>query len=195
MLDRENLIKFDMYQQERIGRYPHGFRHFENFANYSQVKPDATIQEYMETMNRPCEFSEYLAIIRQHLIEESQEPANRFEMKKKILRHLEDNDVTTAELDMYQAKSLEELQIEFPGVSGNYMDEYVKSEEFVDDCRKRFSQRVQAKLLRRDQFKLVEAFEETIDFWQTNLHLFTQPEANVYIPVRNTIMKKPNMMD
>ena len=142
MLNRENEIKFDMYQQERIGRYPHGFRHFENFANYSQVKKDATIQEYMETMNRPCEFSEYLAIIRQHLIEESEEPLNKFETKRKILRYLEDNDVTAAELDMYQGKSLEELLVEFPGVAGNDMVEYVKSEEFVDECRKRFSQRV-----------------------------------------------------
>ena len=146
-----NLSQDPAIQQGLLGNWAFNFAnqgdnggrsYFENFANYSQVKKDATIQEYMETMNRPCEFSEYLAIIRQHLIEESEEPVNKFETKKKILRYLEDNDVTAAELDMYQGKSLEELLVEFPGVAGNDMVEYVKSEEFVDECRKRFSQRV-----------------------------------------------------
>ena len=43
ILDQENYDKWHMYQQQKIGRYPHGFRHFENFANYSQVLKDATI--------------------------------------------------------------------------------------------------------------------------------------------------------
>lgn len=41
--DQENYDKMHEYEQERIGRYPHGFRHLENFANYSQERRDATI--------------------------------------------------------------------------------------------------------------------------------------------------------
>ena len=85
ILDRENQWKHHMYHQERMGRYPHGYRHFENFANYSQHKPDATIQEYIEVMNSPCEFSEYLAIMRQHMVEEAESPEALHEEKAKML--------------------------------------------------------------------------------------------------------------
>lgn len=90
IVDRENKWKQHMYEQERIGRYPQGFRHFENFANYSQFKKDATIQEYMETMNRPCEFAEYLQIMRQHLKEESESPHAELEERQAILEHIEE---------------------------------------------------------------------------------------------------------
>ena len=86
--DQENYDKWHMYQQEKIGRYPYGFRHFENFANYSQANKDSTIQEYMEQMNRPCEFHEYLAIIRQHMIEESHTPEFKHEWKSEIVSDL-----------------------------------------------------------------------------------------------------------
>ena len=42
---------------------------------------------------------------------------------------------------------------------------------------------------------LVEALEETIDFWSVGKYMFHIPLANTYIPVRNTIMKKPNLLD
>lgn len=35
MVDQENYDKMDRYEHDRVGRYPHGFRHLENFANYS----------------------------------------------------------------------------------------------------------------------------------------------------------------
>lgn len=54
---------------------------------------------------------------------------------------------------------------------------------------------MQRRLLAREQFTLVEAFEETIDFWETGTHMFHVPLANTYIPMRHTIMKKPNLLD
>lgn len=62
VLDAPNAKKRSKYIHERIGRYPMGFRHFENFANYSQEKKDATIQDYIEEMYRPCEFADFLTI-------------------------------------------------------------------------------------------------------------------------------------
>ena len=42
---------------------------------------------------------------------------------------------------------------------------------------------------------LVNALEETIDFFAHDGDLFSMPLNNTYIPVRNTIMKKPNLLD
>lgn len=83
-LDQENYDNLHIYAHSRIGRYPHGFRHFENYANYSQVKKNATIQEYMEEMNRQCEFNEFVAIRRQHTIEESRDPTFLHEMRHEL---------------------------------------------------------------------------------------------------------------
>ena len=45
-------------------------------------------------------------------------------------------------------------------------------------------------------YKLVDCLEETIDFWHVDeSDLFRMPLYNTYIPVRNTIMKKPNLLD
>jgi len=43
LLDTEGYEKKHMYRNERIGRYPVGFRQYENFANYSTWKESATI--------------------------------------------------------------------------------------------------------------------------------------------------------
>lgn len=71
LVDQKNWDKSEKYEQQKIGRYPYGFRHLENFANYSQVNRNSNIGEYMEEMNRPCELVDYVNIMRQHLIEES----------------------------------------------------------------------------------------------------------------------------
>ena len=47
----------------------------------------------------------------------------------------------------------------------------------------------------KEVYKLVDALEETIDFWRVDGDMFRMPLENTYIPVRNTIMKKPNLLD
>jgi len=54
---------------------------------------------------------------------------------------------------------------------------------------------VQSALVSKDVYKLVDALEETIDFWRIDGDIFRMPVTNTYIPVRNTIMKKPNLLD
>lgn len=41
---------------ETIGRYPNGFRQYENYNAYKYYNRDATIQDYIEIMNSPVEF-------------------------------------------------------------------------------------------------------------------------------------------
>lgn len=74
------------------------------------------------------------------------------------------------------------------------MVEFIKSDIFVEECRKQFSHKVQEFLVHRETFKLVDALELTMDFWDYGNALYHMPLANSYIPVRNTIMKKPNLM-
>lgn len=71
----------------------------------------------------------------------------------------------------------------------------MQSEDFIKECRQQFSEKVQSCLLRKETYKLVEALEDTMDFWRYGKHMFDMPVANSYIPVRNTIMKKPNLLD
>ena len=49
--------------------------------------------------------------------------------------------------------------------------------------------------MHKETFKLVDALEETINFLKLDMDMFRMPVSNTYIPVKNTIMKKPNMLD
>jgi hypothetical protein len=57
-----------------IGRYLPGFRHYENFNNYSFMFPDSTIEEYRSEMYRQVELAEYISITRQAVLEEVAQP-------------------------------------------------------------------------------------------------------------------------
>jgi hypothetical protein len=55
-LDEKSAKQFFTDIEHNIGRYPHGFRHYENFANYSIVNPNSEISDYIAEMNRQIEF-------------------------------------------------------------------------------------------------------------------------------------------
>ena len=76
-LDKENLDLFEQQIGESIGRYPRGFRHLENFANYNLVKPESKIADYVQEMNRQIEFEEFLTLMRGA----AQEEANSVDFK------------------------------------------------------------------------------------------------------------------
>lgn len=78
-MDKKNkLIEWER-QQNLIGKYPPGFRHFENFVNYRTVFPDALIEDYMKDMNREVTYQEFLAIFRSSIIEDSKTYKFKFE--------------------------------------------------------------------------------------------------------------------
>lgn len=45
-----------------IGRYPLGFRHYENYHNYRLKFPEATVHDYQADMNSKVPFDEFLAM-------------------------------------------------------------------------------------------------------------------------------------
>jgi hypothetical protein len=55
-LDEKSVKQFFTDIEHSIGRYPNGFRHYENYANYSIVNPNSEISEYISEMNRQVEF-------------------------------------------------------------------------------------------------------------------------------------------
>lgn len=48
--------------ESNIGRYPVGFRHYENWQNYTSVYPDATLEDYRDDLNSQISFDEYLLL-------------------------------------------------------------------------------------------------------------------------------------
>ena len=50
--------------EKQLGRYPLGWRHYENFENYSFKYPDKTIHDYHMEMNKECTYEEFIAINR-----------------------------------------------------------------------------------------------------------------------------------
>ena len=77
VLDNENKIAEHEWEQNNFGRYPDGYRHYENYANYSQVITEATIEDYMQEMNRQVRYDEYVAIIRRAVLNLANSPVGR----------------------------------------------------------------------------------------------------------------------
>lgn len=63
-VDQSEYDELNDRRNDKIGRYPHGFRHYENFNAYKYVNKDSGIQDYIEEMNKPCEFEEFSLIIK-----------------------------------------------------------------------------------------------------------------------------------
>lgn len=51
-----------------------GWRHYETLMNYKTVHPEATMEDYVAEMNRQIEFEEFLALLKQSVLEEMRTP-------------------------------------------------------------------------------------------------------------------------
>lgn len=122
----EEADKMYKKQAESIGRYPHGWRHYETYMNYRTVHKDATMEEYAAAMNKHCEFDEYLEIIRAAVMEEGNDPANRIEMARK-----------------YGYETPEDEDPEFS------IGELINSQPFENDVRAHYEKKCQEKLLKK----------------------------------------------
>ena len=79
VLDKQNKLLEWERQMNAIGKYPPGFRHFENFVNYRVVFPDASIEDYMKEMNREVTYQEFLAIMKSSILEDSKQYRFKFD--------------------------------------------------------------------------------------------------------------------
>lgn len=165
MLTQEELHKEWDRVEANIGRYPTGFRQYENYEFYALSNPDATMVDYQSEMNRQCEFHEFMAIMRAALIEQAKTPGFRFDAVKQT----EDDD------NEYRAES------------------FVLTEAFEEEMRELYQQTLTDYLLKKEWFKLIDCLEETVNFWSYGRDIARAPLHGSYIPVRHTIMPKPRM--
>ena len=56
-----------------------------------------------------------------------------------------------------------------------------------------YSKRVQEALVQKRVFALVDLLEQCTDFWSTGRDEFHIPLHNSYVPVRHTLMPKPDI--
>lgn len=56
--------------EANIGRYPMGYRHYENYHNYKLQNPNSTIQDYQTDVNSPISFEEFFELKKRSFIYE-----------------------------------------------------------------------------------------------------------------------------
>lgn len=149
--------------ESRIGRYVAGFRHYENYANYSLNNPKATIEQYQQDLRRECTLDEFTRITRQHCYEKMHDPTFRVEQK----------------LDPDEPLPLEALD----------------SQEFADEIEQKFAEKQRKAMLERKPFTLQDALESVMEYWMLGRNVWEIPTHNIYVPVKHTIMPKPDLGD
>lgn len=117
-------------------------------------------------MNKQCEFHEFVAILRAALVEQANTPGFRFDALT----------ITKERLD-----------------EGYGIDDYVTSDQFEKDLMKLYQNAVKNALMEKRWFKLIDALEETVNFWSYGRDVARAPLHGSYVPVRHTVMPKPNM--
>lgn len=73
------------------------------------------------------------------------------------------------------------------------VDTFVLSDVWMNEMRSMYAQRTQSYLLNRRVYTLVECLEETLDVLALGVDPYEIPQTNIYVPVTNTIMRKPDM--
>ena len=205
--DQRNHDEISHYEQNVLGRYPKGFRHYENYANYSQVHTDATVEEYMDVMNRQVTYSEFVAITRQGIMEHADRPGFKQYLLGKwgsnLQRMNKDNEELQA-LDFSKYKdrdydctrdpsAMNIEQTEEESLLAANMKAFTESEQFENLCKEIYPKTVQEYLLNRDVFTLVACLEAHTDLTSYGRDPFRIPLHNSYVPVRHTIMPKPDL--
>ncbi len=104
-MDAKNTKLYFQELTNKIGRYPQGFRHYESYANYKFIEKDATIQDYMQEMNRQCEFDEFLRIVREAAIEEMETPKFQHKVKDNYERSDGIKPIDLIESQMFEAEA------------------------------------------------------------------------------------------
>jgi hypothetical protein len=74
-------------------------------------------------------------------------------------------------------------------------DDALESEFYEKEARKMYEERVQECLLEGKWFTLVDCLDDTIDMVHYGRKMWNAEVYNTYIPVKHTIMKKPNLHD
>lgn len=61
--------------------------------------------------------------------------------------------------------------------------------------RQEFHRKVKSYLMEKSWYKLVDALEEVTNFWSFGRDFTTMPTYNTFVPTRNHVLNKPDMLD
>ena len=75
------------------------------------------------------------------------------------------------------------------------ISEVVMSPMFEKSAREMFLKKQQDCLLQRKYFTKIDALDDTINMWIYGRNMYIYPVANSYVPVRHTILPKPNLFN
>jgi hypothetical protein len=90
---------------------------------------------------------------------------------------------------------LDEIDMEDEDEKERLPERIIETEEFYQDTKKTYSEKVHDKLINREWFKKVDALEMFTNFWSYGRGLHAMPTHNIYVPVTQTIMPKPKFRD
>lgn len=177
------LTKTELYREwekqlQSMGRYPHGFRHYENYVNYRTVFPDATIEDYMKDMNRECTYAEFLNIMKAFITQRTRE--NRYRLKFRLRRWQRHNPLN----DEKRKKRIDQI-----------VQKFIASEKFEQKAQKKFRKLQYEKMVNKKIFTLVDCLEEVMDLWTIGRNFNDIPNSNLFIPTKTTLMTKPKFIE
>jgi hypothetical protein len=66
---------------------------------------------------------------------------------------------------------------------------------FEEEMRAEYQVKVKSYLMERTWYKLVDCLEEVTNFWSFGRDFTTMPTYNTYMPTRNHVLDKPDMLD
>ena len=151
---------------ENACRYPPNYRHYENYNSYSFVHRDATVQDYMEIMNKQVEFADFLAIMIDHVKYCLRTPEGKLKYIKYLERRFGQMSVDLKKISYHDIDEMDPGQREklineqpelvaYHQASHNF-NLFFKSEFFVKEARAEYAKRVQAFALNKEVYSLVE---------------------------------------
>lgn len=76
---------------------------------------------------------------------------------------------------------------------GYNLNDYVQTKEFEQEMMRMYQNALKQSLLEKRYYKLIDALEETVNFWSYGRNAAMAPIHGSYVPVRYTIMPKPDM--
>ena len=71
----------------------------------------------------------------------------------------------------------------------------IETEEFYQETKNIYAENVHEKLLAKEWFKKVDAFEMFTNYWSYGRGLHAMPTHNIYVPVTQNIMPRPKFRD
>lgn len=128
--------------------------------------PDATVEDYMNAMFKPCEFHEYKNMHQAEFLQYSRTP-------------------------IFKGENNYDRLI----MKGLTPEEFINTDVYNMKMQAEYETKVKKALINKERFLFRDALDDVAFITMKYRKPFTPLKHNVYVPTRNTIMKRPNIAD